>query len=125
MTYLLMSLPFIGVALLVFVLGAAHARRHGSLATYLSSWAVATASLVILTVIFDNVMMTAGFFDYGVEHISGVRLGLIPIEDLLYPIAGALLLSGVWQMLGGAGESGAGDTAARGRSRPQEESRDA
>lgn len=103
MTYLLMSLPFIGVALLVFGLGAVHARRHGSPATYLSAWAVATASLIVLTVIFDNVMMAAGFFDYGVEHISGVRLGLIPIEDLLYPIAGALLISGAWQMLGGEG----------------------
>lgn len=103
MTYLLMSLPFVAVALLVFVFGAVHARRHGSFAGYLSAWAVATASLVVLTVIFDNVMMAAGFFDYGVAHISGARLGLIPIEDLLYPIAGALLLSGTWQMLGGEG----------------------
>jgi lycopene cyclase domain-containing protein len=114
MTYLLMSLPFVGVALVMFVLGAVHARRHGSSAIYLSAWAATTASLIILTVVFDNVMMAAGFFDYGVEHISGVRLGLIPIEDLMYPIAGALLLSGAWQMLsgrrvGGAGESGAGE----------------
>lgn len=116
MTYLFMSLPFIAVALLVFRLGAEHARRRRELETYLSSWAVATASLVVLTVIFDNVMMAAGFFDYGVEHISGVRLGLIPIEDLLYPIAGALLLSGAWQMLAGARAS---------YTDPREESRDA
>ncbi|MDQ0643359.1 lycopene cyclase domain-containing protein [Microbacterium murale] len=111
MTYLLMSLPFIAIALIVFGLGALHARRHRALGPYLSSWAVATASLVVLTVIFDNVMMAAGFFDYGVEHISGIRLGLIPIEDLMYPIAGALLLSGLWQMLGVTG--------------PREEGRDA
>jgi len=106
MTYLLMSLPFIAIALVVFGLGALHARRRGALGPYLSAWAVATASLIVLTVIFDNVMMAAGFFDYGAEHISGVRLGLIPVEDLLYPVAGALLLSGVWEMLGGVGERG-------------------
>jgi len=106
MTYLLMSLPFIAIALIAFGLGALHARRRGALGPYLSAWAVATASLIILTVIFDNVMMAAGFFDYGADHISGVRLGLIPIEDLMYPIAGALLLSGAWQMLGGGHDEG-------------------
>ncbi|WP_426186995.1 lycopene cyclase domain-containing protein [Microbacterium sp. TWP3-1-2b2] len=106
MTYLLMSVPFIVIALIVFGLGALHARRRDAVGLYLSAWAVATASLIVLTVIFDNVMMAAGFFDYGVEHISGVRLGLIPVEDLLYPVAGALLLSGTWEMLGGAGRRG-------------------
>ena len=101
MTYLLMSLPFIAVAVVVFVFGAVHARHRDALSPYLSGWAVATASLVVLTVIFDNVMMAAGFFDYGREQISGARLGLIPIEDLMYPIAGALLLSGLGQMLAG------------------------
>jgi lycopene cyclase domain-containing protein len=111
MTYLLISLPFIAVALIVFGVGTLHARRRRSLGSYLASWAVATASLVLLTVIFDNVMMAAGFFDYGVEHISGVRLGLIPVEDLLYPVAGALLLAGCWQLLGGSRERGEGHDA--------------
>lgn len=104
MTYLLMSLPFIALALIGFSLGAVHAHRHRSFGSYLSSWAEVTASLVILTVIFDNVMMAAGLFDYGVEHISGAHIGLIPVEDLLYPVAGALLLAGCWQLLGGSRE---------------------
>jgi len=98
MTYLLMSLPFVGVSLVIFALGAVHARRRGIVRRYVSSWAVATAALVALTAIFDNVMMAAGFFDYGLEQISGLRLGLMPVEDFLYPVAGALLLCGLWQL---------------------------
>lgn len=99
MTYLLMSTPFVGVGLVVFLLGALHARRRRITRRYLSSWAATTIVLLILTAIFDNVMMAAGFFDYGTEQISGVRLLLMPVEDFLYPIAGALLLAGVWQLL--------------------------
>ena len=99
MTYLLMSIPFLTVGLVVFLLGAAHARRRGSLSRYLSAWAAATTVLVILTAIFDNVMIAAGLFDFGADEVSGVRLGLMPLEDFLYPIVGALLLSGLWQLL--------------------------
>lgn len=110
MTYLLMSLPFLGVALIIFAIGAVHARRHGTVPRYFSSWAAATIALLALTAVFDNVMMLAGFFDYGSEQISGLRLGLMPVEDFLYPLAGALLLSGVWQLLGGTREGrGHGD----------------
>lgn len=102
MTYLLMSLPFFGAGLIVFALGALHATRRRTADRYFSSWAAATGALLILTAVFDNVMMMAGFFDYGTEQISGLRLGLMPLEDFLYPIVGALLLSGVWQLLGGS-----------------------
>lgn len=102
MTYLVMSLPFVGVALLVFLLGALRARRQHGVRRFLAGWAAATAALVILTAVFDNAMMAVGFFDYGPEAISGVRLWLVPLEDFLYPLAGALLLSGAWELLGGA-----------------------
>ncbi|GGD40200.1 hypothetical protein GCM10010915_21210 [Microbacterium faecale] len=110
MTYLLMSLPFLGVGVVVFAIGGAHARRRGAVRRYFSSWAAATVALLVLTAVFDNVMMAAGFFDYGSEQISGLRLGLMPVEDFLYPLAGALLLSGVWQLLSGPRETrGHGD----------------
>lgn len=101
MTYLVFSLPFLVVGLVVFGVGALRARRQSDLRGYLTAWAAATVALLVLTVVFDNVMMAAEFFDYGTEQISGVRLGLIPIEDLLYPLAGGLLLAGLWQLLGG------------------------
>lgn len=106
MTYLLMSLPFVGAGSVVFLIGAVHAGRRGTANRYFSSWSVATAALLVLTAVFDNLMMAAGFFDYGAEEISGVRLVLMPVEDFLYPFAGALLLAGVWQLLGAPEETG-------------------
>lgn len=101
MTYLLMSLPFLVVALAVFCAGLVRAARGGSTGRFCAAWAVATTALVVLTAVFDNVMMAAGFFDYGSEAISGARILWVPVEDFLYPLAGVLLLSGVWELLGG------------------------
>ncbi|HIV56670.1 MAG TPA: lycopene cyclase domain-containing protein [Candidatus Stackebrandtia faecavium] len=105
MTYLLMSLPFIGIGFVVFTAGAVHAHSRGFARRYFSSWAATVAALIVLTAVFDNVMMAAGFFDYGAEEISGLRFGLMPLEDFLYPFAGALLLAGIWQLLGGDRET--------------------
>jgi len=99
MTYLLLSAPFVFAALVLFGIGAAHARRRGDLRRYLSAWGASTAVLLVLTTVFDNIMIAAGLFDYREDGISGARIALMPVEDLLYPIAGALLLSGVWQLL--------------------------
>ncbi|MEW1962869.1 lycopene cyclase domain-containing protein [Microbacterium sp. NPDC077644] len=104
MTYLLLSLPFVAVGVVVFLIGAAAAHRAGAAQAYFSSWAAAAFVLLILTAVFDNIMIAAGFFDYREDGISGIRLALMPVEDFLYPIAGSLLLAGVWQLLGGERE---------------------
>lgn len=101
MTYLLMSLPFLGIALAVFLAGLVSASRNGSATRkYLAGYATTTIVLVVLTAIFDNVMMAAGFFDYGQEQISGLRFILMPVEDFFYPVAAALLIAGIWQFFG-------------------------
>lgn len=102
MTYLLLSLPFVAVGVILFGFGVTQARRRDGLRQYLSAWGASTAVLLILTTVFDNVMIAAGLFDYREDGISGIRIALMPVEDLLYPIAGALLLSGVWQLLDAA-----------------------
>lgn len=106
MTYLLLSLPFVAVGVILFGFGVTQARRRDGLRQYLSAWGASTAVLLILTTVFDNVMIAAGLFDYREDGISGIRIALMPVEDLLYPIAGALLLSGVWQLLDAASAPG-------------------
>ncbi|WP_110590446.1 lycopene cyclase domain-containing protein [Microbacterium suaedae] len=99
MTYLLMSVPFAAAGLLVFSLGALRASRRRDLPRYLRGWAGTMVCLLILTVVFDNAMMAAGLFDYGEGHTTGIRWGLIPLEDLLYPSVGSLLLAGALELL--------------------------
>jgi hypothetical protein len=53
--------------------------------------------LVGLTLVFDNIMIAAGLFAYADAHISGLRIGLVPIEDLSYPLALAI---GLWTAAG-------------------------
>ena len=64
------------------------------------------AVLAALTVVFDNLMIAAGFFDYGDGHITGLRIGLVPVEDLAYPLAGLLLLPALWWGLAERGRLG-------------------
>ena len=59
---------------------------------------VTVVVLLALTVVFDSLMIAAGLFTYAPERISGIRIGLAPIEDLAYPLAAALLCSGMWSL---------------------------
>lgn len=53
--------------------------------------------LLLLTVIFDNVIIGAGLVAYVPQFISGVRLWLAPIEDFAYSIAAVMVVVLIWQ----------------------------
>src|SRR5688572_27621323 len=94
MSYLLLSAAFLAAAGVVAAIGWPRAPRgHGR------AVAISALVLIALTVAFDSIMIAVGLFDYSDGQIWGVRLGLAPIEDLAYPIAGILLLSGVWNVM--------------------------
>lgn len=91
MTYVLMSIPFMVFALVAFVLKRAHGTRKITTVTLLT-----TLILFVLTIIFDNIMVWADFFGYGDTQHLGIWIGLIPIEDLFYPLFAALLIPAIW-----------------------------
>lgn len=91
MTYALIVLPFAALTVVVVLLTAgrpAFGRR-------MAASAVAAAVLVVLTAVFDNVMIASGLFTYPAEHISGVRVGLAPVEDFAYSVCAAFLVPAV------------------------------
>ena len=95
MTYALIVVPFLAVTAIVT---AASALRPGFGARLRASgWTAAV--LVLLTAVFDNVMIAADLFRYPDELISGVRIGLAPVEDFAYPIAAAFLLPALHSLL--------------------------
>lgn len=62
--------------------------------------AVASAAvLLVLTAVFDNVMISAGLFGYSAEKISGAMIGRMPLEDFAYPLGAVLLLPALWLVL--------------------------
>lgn len=98
MTYTLFNVFFLIPAAALLIL--ARARTPGFSRT--GFW-VCLVGLVILTVIFDNLMIAAGLFFYANEHTLGIRLGLMPVEDLAYVVFTALALPALWELLGTGG----------------------
>ncbi|MBP2435870.1 lycopene cyclase domain-containing protein [Microbacterium amylolyticum] len=93
MTYALVSAVFVGVAAIAaFFL----ARRGDRL---LRGAALTLLVLLALTIVFDNLMIAAGLFVYADPHLTGIKIGLVPIEDLAYPLAAAILLPALWSRL--------------------------
>lgn len=98
MTYWGVNAVFLGMAAVV-LLTTALVRRPP--ARFWGALAASTVLLVVLTAVFDNVMIASGIMTYTDRNISGVRIGLAPLEDFAYPVAGVLLLPGLWLLLGG------------------------
>jgi len=98
--YPLLALALVTAAVLVRVSLGAVARRRGRPLPALPSL-VTGAVLVVLTLVFDNLMIAAGLYGYPPEQLSGIRIGLAPLEDLSYPVAAALALPAIWHRLGG------------------------
>ncbi|MFF2052194.1 lycopene cyclase domain-containing protein [Leifsonia sp. NPDC058194] len=100
MTYLWLSLVFLLIAALVLVLALVRAPdRRPLVRRWWLPVTIAGVLLAVLTAVFDNLMIGIGLMTYGDAHLSGVRLGLVPIEDFAYPLAGLLLLPAVWLLL--------------------------
>lgn len=91
MAYLWLSLAFMVPAVLAAVLMRREIR-----------WgAVALSAVVLLslTAVFDNVIIGLDIVRYGHEHLTGLYLGLAPLEDFSYSLAAVLLLPAAWHLL--------------------------
>ncbi|MEB0201394.1 lycopene cyclase domain-containing protein [Cryobacterium sp. 10I1] len=98
MTYLLLDLVFVVAAALAAVV--AGLRRRPS-RRRVAAIGCALLAVLVLSAIFDNVMIGVGLVAYDPAHTSGLRLGLAPVEDFAYPLATALLLPALWTLLPG------------------------
>ncbi len=93
-TYLLLDAAFLAVVALVALL-AVVARR----APRWRAVGLAAVPLVVLTAVFDNVLVGTGIVGYDPDLISGIRLGVAPIEDFAYTLAALVLLPSLWSLL--------------------------
>jgi lycopene cyclase domain-containing protein len=96
MTYSLIVIPF---AIVTVVVTLATVRRP-AFGRRMAASALAAAVLVVLTAIFDNAMIAAGLVVYPPEHLSGISIGLAPIEDFSYSVCAAFLVPAVFSLLG-------------------------
>lgn len=95
MTYPLLVLPFAAVTAIVVL----STLRRPRFARRMAASALAAVLLLALTAVFDNLMIAAGLFTYPEEHLSGLRIGLAPLEDFAYPLCAAFLVPAVFTLL--------------------------
>lgn len=55
--------------------------------------------LLVLTAIFDNIMIRLGLVGYDPGTLLGWFVGVAPIEDFAYPVAALVLLPALWYLL--------------------------
>jgi lycopene cyclase domain-containing protein len=94
-TYWALNAIFLGVVAVVAIV-AIVLRRPPRWASIL----LAGLILLVMTAIFDNVMVGVGLVGYDRRLISGVFIGVAPLEDFAYAIAAVVLLPSVWMLLG-------------------------
>jgi len=94
MTYTLLNVAFLAVVALVAIAAVA-ARR----APRWRAVGITAMLMLTLTAIFDNAIIGTGLVAYDSALISGVLIGLAPIEDFAYTVAAVVMLPAVWELL--------------------------
>ena len=112
MTYLWLNVIFLAAVLVFWAVAmAVHGRRarrriaSGEVTTTprprrrLAALFLTLAVLLVLTAIFDNVIVGLGIVGYDEAKISGVLVGVAPLEDFAYTVAAVLMLPALWMLL--------------------------
>ena len=55
--------------------------------------------MLAMTAVFDNLMIAVGLVGYNAAKISGVFVGVAPLEDFAYALAAVVLLPCLWTLL--------------------------
>lgn len=90
-TYLILNIAVILVACLLL---RTKPRRPSS------AWIVTFVGLLILTAIFDNLIIWAEIVGYDATKILGLYVGNAPIEDFMYSLLAIIIVPALWNKLG-------------------------
>jgi lycopene cyclase domain-containing protein len=55
--------------------------------------------MLILTAVFDNLIVLSGIVAYDESKLIGLKIGLVPIEDFAYTVVAVLLVPAIWKAL--------------------------
>jgi lycopene cyclase domain-containing protein len=91
MTYIILTIS----VLFVFAIYAFLMRKW----LRLKPLAIASAVMLFLTLVFDNLIIASGIVDYDPQKISGIRLGVAPIEDFAYTLVALVLVPSLFNFL--------------------------
>ncbi len=90
-TYLVLNCLFLCVVLLLL-------RVLNGRIVWNQSVTVTLIVLLVLTAIFDSVIVASGIVAYDETKILGMSLGSAPIEDFFYAVLAAVLIPNLWHI---------------------------
>jgi lycopene cyclase domain-containing protein len=91
MTYLALNVTFMFIAFVIL-----------NLVSRKSPWRAIGFTMLwmlLVTLVFDNVIIGLEIVGYDKSKISGILLGLAPIEDFAYTVVAVLAVSIIWTKL--------------------------
>ena len=94
-TYVALNVVFLAVVLAVL--------KWRRLLVWDRSAIVTLLILIVCTVVFDSLMITAGIFEYAASKILGIYIGATPIEDFMYALLAAAIVPALWKGFGSYG----------------------
>ena len=60
------------------------------------AYLVGMLPMILISAVFDNLIVSAGIVGYDPSKISGIMVGAAPVEDFAYTIAAVLIVPSVW-----------------------------
>jgi lycopene cyclase domain-containing protein len=55
--------------------------------------------MIVLTIVFDSILIAMGFYSYNPAKLMGVYVGYAPVEDLFYIGIAVLVTSSIWKWM--------------------------
>ena len=87
MSYLALNAYYLAILIVFYFVSGAYKKFFLHIHTF--------GAMLIGTAIFDNAIIAAGLVAYDKTKISGLYIGLAPVEDFAYAIAAVLLATSV------------------------------
>lgn len=90
-SYLVLNLLFIIAVCLIF---------KPSLRNLTKAWYVTLFALLLLTAIFDNVIIALDIVNYDSTKLLGLYIHVAPVEDFMYTLLAVILIPSLWHKIG-------------------------
>ena len=99
MTYWTLNAFFLGGVAVVAIAAVVRARLNAVVGVRWRAVGVTALLLLVMTAVFDNIMIGVGLVGYDESLISGAFVGIAPLEDFAYALAAVVLLPSIWSLL--------------------------
>ena len=89
-TYFILNIIFMSVTLLIL---------RVKLRMPSKPWWLTLVILLLMTAVFDALIIGAGIVDYDRSKLLGLYVGNVPVEDFMYAILAVMILPTLWRRM--------------------------